>query len=174
MYNCSHFKAQMYYYMTLGGHQWSLCCRTHREECLWLWLWLWRVCNAWSWSVHLRRRDRSYWVPGGEAGEAETKAPISCWRWWENAAVFVLIYVWVLVTSNSHLSSFSKACLAVLQLLPTWKPCLWHLQSAGVVAPGLWALVEKETLVRSFSTSPAMLTTPAQWRRRCQSLWKTS
>lgn len=64
------FNAKTFYYMSLGGHQRSLCCWTHWEERLWLWLWFWRVCNAWSWSLHLWGRDCSHRVPGGKAGEA--------------------------------------------------------------------------------------------------------
>lgn len=74
----------------------------------------------------------------------------------------------------SLLSSALKVCLVVQQLLPMWRLYPWHLPSVVVEALGFWALAERETLAQSFSTSPAMLTTPVLWRKRCQSLWKTS
>lgn len=58
-------------------------------------------------------------------------------------------------------------CLAAPQLWPTWRQWQCPPPSAAVGAPGLLALAESATQAPNYSTSLAMSTTLALWRRRC-------
>lgn len=71
------------------------------------------------------------------------------------------------LAATSCLPIFLKECLAAPQLWPTWRQWQCPPPSAAVGAPGLLALAESATQAPNYSTSLAMSTTLALWRRRC-------